>query len=98
MLTDLTTGPDGEMYAVQFGQFTDEGPVPNAGAVIRIKAGADSEIVASGLPFPTGISFDADGNAYVALNGVGAPGSGAIVKIANLTDREGEPIPMPEGS
>jgi sugar lactone lactonase YvrE len=95
MLTDLQTGPDGNMYAVQFGMFTEEGPVPNAGAVVRIHEGAGSEIVAAGLPFPTGLAFDAEGNGYVTINGVGAPGSGAVVKFAGLTEAMGEPIPQP---
>jgi DNA-binding beta-propeller fold protein YncE len=95
MLTDLKTGPDGNMYGVQFGLFTEEGPVPNAGAVVRIHEGAGSEIVAAGLPFPTSIAFDDMGNGYVTINGVGAPGSGAVVKFAGLTDAMGEPIPQP---
>ncbi|MEW6579456.1 MAG: ScyD/ScyE family protein [Chloroflexota bacterium] len=93
-LTDLTRGPDGELYAVQFGLFTEEGPTPNSGAVLRLKEGGASEVVVSGLPFPTGISFDDDGNAYVAVNGVGAPGSGAVVRFDRLTEMAGEPLPM----
>ena len=30
---------DGELYAVRFGIFTDEGPIPNSGAVIRVGGG-----------------------------------------------------------
>lgn len=95
-LTDLTRGPDGELYAVQFGLFTEEGPTPNTGAVLRIKEGSASEVVVSGLPFPTGISFDGDGNAYVAVNSVGAPGSGAVLRFDQLTAMAGEPLPLPQ--
>jgi sugar lactone lactonase YvrE len=94
MLTDLQGGPDGELYAVEFGMFTEQGPVPNTGSVVRIHEGDASEVVVSGLPFPTSLVFDADGNAYVTVNGVGAPGSGAVVRFDGLTDMEGQPITM----
>ena len=58
MLTDLRTGPDGELYAVRFGIFTDEGPIPNSGAVIRVGPGETSRDIISGLPFPTSVDFD----------------------------------------
>ncbi|MBN1965440.1 MAG: ScyD/ScyE family protein [Anaerolineae bacterium] len=93
-LTDLVRGPDGELYAVQFGIFTEEGPTPDSGAVLRIKEGSASEAVVSGLSFPTSIAFDRDGNAYVTINGVGAPGSGAVVRFDNLTGMMGESLPM----
>lgn len=93
MLTDLRMGPDGEMYAVQIAQFGETGPVPNSGAIVRVKEGDASEVVVSGLPAPTSISFDDDGNAYVTVNGgFGPPGIGALVRIAGLTDMEGTPI------
>jgi len=92
-LTDLTRGPDGELYAIQFGIFTEQGPTPNSGALIRIKEGSASEVVVDGLPFPTGLSFDADGNAYVAVNGVGAPGSGAVICLEGVTGMAGQPLP-----
>jgi sugar lactone lactonase YvrE len=96
MPTDLQRGPDGELYAVQFGMFTEEGPVPNSGAVVRIQEGDASEVVVSDLPFPTALAFDQDGKAYVVVNGVGAPGSGAVVRFDTLTDMEGEPMMMGE--
>jgi sugar lactone lactonase YvrE len=96
MPTDLVRGPDGELYAVQFGLFTEEGPTPNSGTVLRIKEGGASEVVVSGLPFPTGISFDGAGNAYIAVNGVGAPGSGAVARFDQLTMMAGEPLPSPQ--
>ncbi len=73
-LTDLRLGPDGNLYAVEFGIFTEQGPDPTTGAIIRITEGGASEVVVSGLPFPTSLDFDADGNAYVTIWGVGAPG------------------------
>jgi sugar lactone lactonase YvrE len=87
MVTDLQTGPDGELYAVQIGQFTEQGPVPNSGAIIRVKQGEASEVVADGLSFPTSIDFNDAGDAYVTINGVGAPGSGEVVMFAALTSQ-----------
>ena len=92
MLTDLRLGPDGNLYAVQFGQFTDQGPTPNSGAIVRVMEGDASEIVLDGLPFPTSIDFNADGDAYVTINGFGAPGSGEVVMVAGLTDLPGTPV------
>lgn len=92
MLTDLRMAPDGNLYAVQFAIFGEQGPTPNSGAIIRVRPDTGSEIVAEGLAFPTSIDFDADGNGYVVINGVGAPGSGAVQRLAGLTDREGTPI------
>jgi hypothetical protein len=88
MLTDLRTGPDGNMYAVQFGLFTEQGPDPISGAILRIKEGDASEVLVKGLSFPTSIDFNADGDAYVTVGGVGPPGSGAVVKFSGLTAME----------
>lgn len=92
-LTDLQIGPDGNLYAVQFGRFSEQGPQPGSGAIIRVKAGNASEIVVDGLAFPTSIAFDAAGDAYVTTNGVGAPGSGQVVKFTSLTSMPGTALP-----
>jgi len=84
MLTDLRVGPDGQMYAVSFGEFTEQGPTPGSGAIVRIGEGATSEVILAGLSFPTSIDFAPNGDAYVSTNGVGAPGSGEVVMYAGL--------------
>lgn len=94
MLTDVQMGPDGNLYAVQFGMFTEEGPVPNAGAVIRILEDGSSEVVIEGLPFATGIALDAEGNGYVTINGIAIPNAGMVVYYEGLTGMEGTPIEM----
>jgi sugar lactone lactonase YvrE len=93
--TDVRSGPDGNLYAVQLGQFGEQGPVPNTGKIIRIKAGGTPEVVLSGLSFPTSIDFNAAGDAFVTTNGLGAPGSGQVVKYAALTSAAGSPLPPP---
>lgn len=98
MLTDLRTGPDGELYAVQLGLFTDQGPVPDSGAILRIGEGEGSVVLIDGLSFPTSVDFDADGNGYVTVNGVGAPGSGKVMRFDGLTDIEGEPVAVADAS
>ncbi|GAB4531569.1 MAG: ScyD/ScyE family protein [Anaerolineae bacterium] len=89
MLTDLAWGPDGNLYGVQFGIFTEQGPTPDSGAVVRIQAGAAPEVVIDGLSFPIAIDFDEAGDAYVAINAVGPPGSGAVQAFQGL----GAPAP-----
>ena len=96
MLTDVTTGPDGNLYATQFGMFTQEGPVFNSGSVVRILADGTSEVVVDGLPFVTAIAFNDAGDAYVAINGVPIPGAGMVVLYENMVEMAGEPIMMPE--
>lgn len=92
MLTDLRTGPDDELYAVQLGVFTDQGPIPDSGAILRIGEDEASEVLVSGLSYPTSVGFDEDGNGFVTVNGVGAPGSGAVVRFDELTGIVGAPI------
>jgi sugar lactone lactonase YvrE len=84
MVTDLRKGPDGALYAVQLGQFTEQGPVPNSGSIVRIQEGDASTTVVDGLSFPTSIDFNAEGDAYVTINGVGAPSTGEVMKFAGL--------------
>jgi sugar lactone lactonase YvrE len=88
MLTDLRRGPDDELYAVSIGEFSEQGPVPNSGAVVHVHEGEGSEAVIEGLPFPTSVDFDAEGNAYVTVNGVGAPGSGSVIKVEGIAQGE----------
>lgn len=89
MLTDMRTGPDGNLYATTFAVFGEQGPIPGSGAVVRIGEGDTSEVVVSGLNFATSLDFDADGNLYVATNGMGAPGSGTVEMCAAVTAAEG---------
>jgi hypothetical protein len=95
MTTDLRMGPDGNLYAVQIGQFSEQGPIPNSGKIVRIIAGGAPELVVSGLSFPTSIDFNAAGDAYVTTNGVGAPGSGEVIRYAALTQAAGSALPPP---
>jgi sugar lactone lactonase YvrE len=84
MLTDLQTGPDGNLYAVSMGEFTEQGPVPSSGAVLRIGEGTTSEAILTGLSFPTGLAFASNGDAYVTVNGMGTSGSGQVLKYVGL--------------
>lgn len=84
MTTDLQVGPDGRLYAVQFGEFGEQGPVPESGAVVRLVENGDPETVVEGLSFPSSIAFDDDGNAFVSVGAVGPPGSGAVLRFDGL--------------
>jgi hypothetical protein len=35
MIIDLRSGPDGNLYALQMGQFIEQGPTPNSGAMYQ---------------------------------------------------------------
>lgn len=81
MLTDLQEGPDGQLYAVRFAETGERGPIPGTGAVLRVRPGG-FEVVVDGLSFPTALAIAPSGDLYVTVNGVGAPGSGAVLKFA----------------
>lgn len=100
MLVDLKRGPDGNLYAVSFGMFTDQGPIPNSGQVIRIFEDGTWEVIVAGLPFATAIALDADGNGYVTINGIAIPGAGAVVYYEDMINMEAMDMPemdMPDG-
>jgi sugar lactone lactonase YvrE len=83
MVTDIAFGPDGALYAVQLGQFTQEGPVPFSGALLRIDDGTPTEVL-SGLSFPTALVFNDDGDVYLTVNGAGGPG--AVVRYEGIAN------------
>ncbi|MDQ3458156.1 MAG: ScyD/ScyE family protein, partial [Deinococcota bacterium] len=89
LITDIRAGPDGNLYAVQIGQFTEEGPMPNSGAVLRIQDGEATEVL-SELPFPTAIAFNQEGDAYVTIHGAFGPG-GAVVRYDGFVDGTSAP-------
>lgn len=92
MLTDLKSAPDGNLYAVSFGMFTEEGPVFNSGSVLRIMPDGTSETIIASLPFATAIAIDEAGNGYVAINGIPIPEAGMIVYYEGLTSMEAIPM------
>jgi hypothetical protein len=73
----------GQLYALE--TFTGAPfPGPSAagtGLVVRIAPAGAPTTVASGLTFPTAMTFGPDGNLYVSNIGYGVPGAGQIVKV-----------------
>ena len=91
MTTDIKTGPDGNLYAVQFGQFGEKGPVPGSGSVVRIKAGGLKETLLTGLNTPTSLAFNQRGDAFVTVGGAGARGTGQVLRWDALTRKAALP-------
>jgi hypothetical protein len=57
-------------------------PTPGNGDVVRVKSDGTLETIASGLTFPTAMTFGPDGKLYVSNFGFGFPGgSGQILRI-----------------
>ena len=56
-------------------------PTPFTGDILRLDHSGQVETVASGLVFPTAMTFGPDGNLYVSNFGF-PPGSGQIVKVS----------------
>jgi sugar lactone lactonase YvrE len=60
----------------------DGGPAPFTGAVVRVNDDGTHTTIASGLMFPTAMTFGPDGALYVSNFGFGAPaGAGQILRI-----------------
>jgi hypothetical protein len=75
----------GQLYALETSApVTQPGPpvTPGTGRVVRIKSDGSLEPDATGLTFPTAMTFGPDGKLYVSNNGFGFPaGKGEIVRI-----------------
>jgi hypothetical protein len=84
MVTDLQIAPDGNLYAVTLGQFTEQGPVPNSGMITRVGRDGSLEVAMEVLSCPTAVDFAQIDDAYVTLNGIGAPGTGQVVRYAGF--------------
>lgn len=84
MLGDVAVAPDGTVYGVTMSDnFLDPaGPAAGSVVAIDIQSGANQPAI-TGIPFPGGIAFDADGNAYVTAMvslPADAPAGGMVLK------------------
>lgn len=73
----------GRLYALETTTVDNSGPAPGSGRVVRVLPGSETpEAVASGLTFPTAMTFGPDGMLYVSNFGYGfPPGSVQIVRV-----------------
>jgi sugar lactone lactonase YvrE len=73
----------GRLYVLE--SITSAGfPGPGAvgtGTIVRFDKWGVETTIATGLTFPTAMTFGPDGNLYVSNFGFGIPGSGQIVKV-----------------
>ena len=82
----LAFDAQGRLYALEMsaGVTDPKGPpvVPFSGRVVRVTSPNKLEPVATGLMFPTAMTFGADGKLYVSNCGFGCPpGKGEIVRV-----------------
>ena len=58
-------------------------PTPGTGDIVRVDPSGARQIIATGLTFPTGMTFGPDGKLYVSNWGFGAPaGGGQVLQIS----------------
>jgi hypothetical protein len=74
----------GQMYALETA--TSPGlPGPTnvgTGLIVKVSSSGSLQTIASGLTFPTGMTFGPDGNIYVSQSGFGLPaGAGQVLKV-----------------
>lgn len=87
MLGDVTVAPDGTIYVVTMSDNFLDPAGPAAGSIVMIdpQSGASAPVI-TGIPFPGGIAFDSDGNAYITAMislPAGAPASGMVWKCSS---------------
>jgi len=61
------------------------GPGPGqfgTGMIVRLDASGATQTIASGLTFPTAMTFGPDGAIYVSNLGFGGPGAGQILRVS----------------
>jgi hypothetical protein len=96
LVTALTLGPDGTLYALEMA--TGHGDDPEAiasgtGRVVRMTGPDTAEPVVTGLPLPVAMDFGPDGALYIAGPTFGADeGQGTILRV-DLSI--GEPVEVP---
>jgi hypothetical protein len=70
------------MYVLETTTVSGPAPTPATGAVVRVSRSGAVKTIASGLMFPTAMTFGPDGRLYVSTFGFGfPPGAGQIVRI-----------------
>ncbi len=82
-VTAIAFDVSGRLYALETTTVDNSGPAPGSGRVVRVLPDSETpETVASGLTFPTAMTFGPDGVLYVSNFGFGfPPGSGQIVRV-----------------
>lgn len=93
MVVDVERGSDGSLYAVEFSQFTDKGPVPGSGRIMKLSDDGVEPVV-TGLVFPYGMAVLDDGSFAIANSTSFAP-SGQLL-YAHEGDAFDVPAAMPE--
>jgi len=93
-MTDIAFGPDGKLYAAEMATVTsDTDPIlaPDTGKIVR-QTGPDSqEDVVTGLPYPVGIGFSADGMLVFDTPAFG-PNKGTGLGVLAAVDPANAPI------
>jgi hypothetical protein len=98
-VTGVAFDAQGRMYALEsdtLAGFPGQRPdSPFSGAVVRVNGDGSLTTVASGLSFPTAMTFGPDGSLYVSNFGFGFPsGAGEIVRI-DLSPALNQPAQTP---
>ena len=84
MVTDIELTNDGTLYAVEFGQFEEEGPVSGSGRIVQVSE-TGVEPVVTGLVFPYGMVALDDGT-FLVTNGSSFAQSSQLLHVRKGDD------------
>lgn len=82
MVEGLAMDSTGALYALESSTVAG-GPTPATGMVVKINSDGTLSTIASGLTFPTAMTFGPDGNLYVSAKGYGGPGEIDKITMGN---------------
>jgi sugar lactone lactonase YvrE len=74
---------ENRLYALETTSVSGPGPTPGTGRIVRLQPNSGVvEVIATGLTFPTAMTFGPDGALYVSTFGFGfPPGMGQVVRV-----------------
>jgi len=85
-LTDLTFGPDGNLYALSYDLDGILGPQTEGGIFKVLADGTFERVYSTGLINPAGLAIGNDGSFYVSIFSDGPAGAGQVLRVSAVPE------------